>query len=66
MFCMAERPHIYTCLMSEYASNLKGFWAVKGTFWQKILNYGIEVRGGVTSNALHTKIMLAQFYKGSK
>ena len=63
---MAERPHIYTCLMSEYASNLRGFWAVKGTYWQKFLCYDIEVRGGDTRNALHTKIMFTKFYKGGK
>ena len=30
----AEIGHIHINLLSEYASNLRGFLAIKSTFWQ--------------------------------
>ena len=43
------------------ASNFIGFWAVKDTFWQTLLNYDIEMRCGATKNALGIEIMFTKY-----
>ena len=47
--------------MFENASNFIGFWAVKDTFWQTLLNNDIEMRSGVTKNALGIEIMFTKY-----